>query len=96
VSKADIARDILVSNTIKKYYCIFRNYVIDIFFACSKTACPGHEKASRIRVIWGKITRSHGSSGIVRAKFKKNLPAVAMGRRIRVVGVVYSLSNYTN
>lgn len=35
--------------------------------------------------IWGRITTSHGQSGLVRTKFVKNLPSGAFGSSVRVM-----------
>mmetsp|Transcript_60197 Transcript_60197/g.171116 ORF Transcript_60197/g.171116 Transcript_60197/m.171116 type:complete len:126 (-) Transcript_60197:109-486(-) len=42
-------------------------------------------KGSKFRVMWGKIRRAHGNSGVVRTKFKKNIPPRAFGKPCRVM-----------
>ncbi|CAD8077466.1 unnamed protein product [Paramecium primaurelia] len=39
---------------------------------------------TKFRTIWGRISRSHGSNGIVIARFNRNLPPRAIGSTLRV------------
>uniref|UniRef100_A0A0N5AUK1 Large ribosomal subunit protein eL33 n=1 Tax=Syphacia muris TaxID=451379 RepID=A0A0N5AUK1_9BILA len=55
-----------------------------VYKAHRKSKVPG-KRESRLRAIWGKITRVHGNTGTVKAKFHHNLPPKAMGNRIRVM-----------
>ena len=57
-----------------------------VYRAKNKTSIPNRAGAKdKQRVIWGKIARPHGNSGIVRARFARNLPPRAMGRTVRVL-----------
>ena len=59
-----------------------------VYRAHRKSKQRGEKKPSKYRVVWGRITRPHGNSGVVRAKFRHNLPPKAMGATLRVVSLV--------
>ena len=43
------------------------------------------KKDDKFRTIWGRISRSHGNTGAVIARFAKNLPPRAIGSTLRVM-----------
>eukprot|EP01083_Nonionella_stella_P085386 236789_1 len=45
---------------------------------------PG-KNGSKFRVNWGRVCRSHGSNGVVKCKFSRDLPPQSIGGRVRVM-----------
>merc|ERR1712183_325209 len=43
-----------------------------VYRGSKATVAEGDKKASKIRVIWGRVTHPHGRTGAVRAKFRHN------------------------
>jgi large subunit ribosomal protein L35Ae len=43
------------------------------------------KNGSPYRVVWGKVMRRHGNSGVVRAKFAKNLSPTTFGQQVRIM-----------
>jgi len=50
----------------------------------TKASVPGKD-GSKFRVNWGRVCRAHGSNGVVRCRFRRNLPPQSIGKRVRIM-----------
>jgi len=77
----------------KRIAYVYKVRASTLLSACSLTVQAQRAiRGSKVRVIWGKVTRSHGNSGVVRAKFRNNLPPKSLGANVRVVRRLYPTS----
>merc|ERR1711976_1067803 len=51
----------------------------------TKVSTNGGKNGSKFRVNWGKVCRAHGSNGVVKCKFARDLPPASIGGRVRVM-----------
>jgi len=64
-----------------------------LYRAKKKVKKHGDTKASKYRVLWGRVTRPHGNAGVVRAKFQRNVTPKSFGATVRVVSSTVSIVN---
>uniref|UniRef100_A0A7S2DZX6 50S ribosomal protein L35Ae n=1 Tax=Helicotheca tamesis TaxID=374047 RepID=A0A7S2DZX6_9STRA len=50
----------------------------------TKGSTPG-KNGSRFRVNWGRVCRAHGSNGVVKCRFARDLPPQSIGGKVRVM-----------
>ena len=55
------------------------------FYVGKRVAYITKAADGEFRVNWGKVCRRHGSGGVVRCRFRRNLPPQAIGNRVRVM-----------
>jgi large subunit ribosomal protein L35Ae len=55
------------------------------FYLGKRVAFVTKNSHGKFCVNWGKVCRSHGSNGVVRCQFHRNLPPQAIGGRVRVM-----------
>ena len=48
-----------------------------------KTVAAEKSNGSRFRTLWGTVGNAHGSNGLVKAKFVRNMPPKALGAPVR-------------
>lgn len=56
-----------------------------VWYLGKRVAFVTKDKSGKFKVNWGKVCRQHGSNGVVRCTFKRNLPPQAIGGRVRVM-----------
>lgn len=55
------------------------------FYLGKKIAYITKGTDNKFRVNWGKVQRAHGSSGVVRCAFRRDLPPQSIGGKVRVM-----------
>uniref|UniRef100_A0A7S3Q3T2 50S ribosomal protein L35Ae n=1 Tax=Chaetoceros debilis TaxID=122233 RepID=A0A7S3Q3T2_9STRA len=51
----------------------------------TKVSVNGGKNGTKYRVNWGKVCRPHGSNGVVRCRFARDLPPKSIGEKVRVM-----------
>mmetsp|Transcript_21768 Transcript_21768/g.28151 ORF Transcript_21768/g.28151 Transcript_21768/m.28151 type:complete len:115 (-) Transcript_21768:71-415(-) len=55
------------------------------FYIGKRVAYITKAQDGEFRVNWGKVCRRHGSNGVVRCRFRRNLPPQSIGNRVRIM-----------